>query len=349
VNFLEKTLGPASKGGVKFYALDNEPDLWSETHPRIHPQKTGYWELMNKSESAAYGILKADPSALVFGPASYGWSGFLNLQNAPDSAEANKSTDTFLDFYLDQMKYIEKRDGKRLLHVLDVHWYPEAQGGGKRITENDVTPASIEARLQAPRSLWDPTYVETSWIATSWQKPIRLISWLQEKIDKHYPGTQLAFTEYDYGAGDHVSGGLAQADALGIFGKNAVFMSNYWGDLKPYNKAALKLYRNYDGSRSHVGDTAISAATQNVIQTSIYAFTNSKTPGKLWVLVINKDQKETLTGKFQIGTGGTYKTYASYGFDALSPEIKALKKGGIGDNKFSYDLAPLSATLFVLQ
>jgi mannan endo-1,4-beta-mannosidase len=349
VNFLAKTLGPASKGGVKFYALDNEPDLWSETHPRIHPKKTGYWELMNKSESAAYGILKADPSALVFGPASYGWSGFLNLQNAPDSAEANKSMETFLDFYLDQMKYIEKRDGKRLLHVLDVHWYPEAQGGGKRITENDVTPASIEARLQAPRSLWDPTYVESSWIATSWQKPIRLVPWLQEKIDKHYPGTQMAFTEYDYGAGDHVSGGLAQADALGIFGKNAVFMSNYWGDLKPYNKAALKIYRNYDGLKGHVGDTAVSAATQNVIQTSIYAFTDTKAPGKLWVLVINKDQKETLNGKFQVGEMAAYKTYASYGFDALSPEIKALKKGGLDGNKFSYSLAPLSATLFVLQ
>lgn len=349
VNFLAKTLGTADKGGVKFYALDNEPDLWSETHPRIHPQKTAYWELMNKSETAAYGILKADPTAMIFGPVSYGWSGFLTLQNAPDSADTNQSLGTFLDFYLDQMRYIQERVGKRLLSVLDIHWYPEAQGGGKRITDNDISPASIEARVQAPRSLWDPTYVEDSWITQSLKGPIQLLPWLKEKIDKHYPGTQLAITEYDYGAGDHVSGGLAQADFLGILGKNEVFMSNYWGDLKPYNKAALKIFRNYDGQKGQVGDQAVSAATQNVIETSVYAFTSTKTPGKLWVLVLNKDQKEKIAGNFKVGGTTVYKNYTSYGFDAISPDIKPLKKGSLTGNQFSYNLAPLSATLFILS
>ena len=33
------------------------------------------------------------------------------------------------------------------------------------ITEKDVSPKTVAARLQAPRSLWDPTYTEKSWIA----------------------------------------------------------------------------------------------------------------------------------------------------------------------------------------
>lgn len=349
VNYLVQKLHSAAQGGVKFYALDNEPDIWSTTHPRIHPKKTSYWELMNKSESLAYGILKADPTAMIFGPVSYGWNGFLSLQDAPDSADANKSLGTFLDFYLDQMKYIESRDQKRLLHVLDVHWYPEAQGNNKRITDNDITPVSIEARVQAPRSLWDPSYVEKSWITDNSKAPIRLIPWLQEKITKHYPGTKLAITEYDYGAGDHISGGLAQADALGVFGKNDVFMSSYWGDLKPYNKAALKIYRNYDGKNSTFGDTAVSAAGEDNIQTSTYAATDSKHPGLLWVLVINKNQTNSINGKFKIQGQTTYKAYAAYGFNAKSPEIQSLSGGSLSQNEFDYSLAPLSATLFVCR
>ena len=54
--------------------------------------------------------------------------------------------------------------GKRLVDYLDVHWYPEATGGGIRITDNGTGAAEVAAREQAPRSLWDPSYVETSWI-----------------------------------------------------------------------------------------------------------------------------------------------------------------------------------------
>ncbi len=347
VNFITQKFHPASEGGVKFYDLDNEPSLWPSTHPRIHPAKTTYWELMNNSETLAYSILKVDPTAMIFGPASYGWNAFTTLQDAPDSADTNKSMGSFLDFYLDQMRYIEKRDHKRLLHVLDLHWYPEAQGGGKRITQNDISPASIDARLQAPRSLWDPSYLEQSWITSSLQKPIQLIPWVQAKINQRYPGTKLSFTEYDYGAGDHVSGGLAQADVLGIFGKNGVFLSCYWGDFKPYNQAALKIYRNYDGKGTAFGDTSVSAAGEDVAQTSIYAATDSKRPGMLWILVINKNQKDSLSGKFKIQGKTVYKTYASYGFDSKSPAIQPLKKDNLNQNQFNYSLPPLSATLFV--
>jgi len=42
------------------------------------------------------------------------------------------------------------------MHALDVHWYPEAKGA-RRITERDTSPKTAAARLQAPRSLWDPS------------------------------------------------------------------------------------------------------------------------------------------------------------------------------------------------
>jgi mannan endo-1,4-beta-mannosidase len=349
VNFLTSRFKKAVEGGIKFYALDNEPALWPSTHPRIHPAKTGYWEMVNKTEDLAFNILKVDPSATILGPAAYGWQEFLTLQEAPESKELNATFGTFLDFYLGQMKILENRHHKRLLHVLDLHWYPEVQGSGKRITEGDISPESIEARLQAPRSLWDPGYVEKSWI-TEWStkgQSIHLITWVKEKIQKRYPGTKLAFTEYDYGAGDHVSGGLAQADVLGIFGKNGIFLASYWGNLKPYNKAALRLYRDYDGKGSTFGDIGVSSATEDVTQTSIYAATDAKKPGVLWLVVLNKNQKDSIQGKFKIQGRQIYNTYECFGFDSKSAEIKPLKKDNLNSNQFDYSLPPLSATLFV--
>ena len=352
VNFLVHHFKKADQGGVKFYSTDNEPSLWSSTHPRIHPQKLTYAEIVERTAGLARAILKVDPGATIFGPASYGWQEFLTLQEAPDSAENNKIYTTFLDYYLDS-------GGKRLLHVLDLHWYPEAQGGGdpktgagaKRITEGDNSPESIDARLQAPRSLWDPAYVEKSWITmySTQKKPIQLLPWVKQKIDQRYPGTKLSFTEYDYGSGDHISGGLAQADVLGIFGKYGVFMSNFWGDLKTYNKAAFKLYRNYDGKNSCFGDTAVSAGTEDVIQTSVYAAKDSVKPGLLWVVALNKNQKDTVKGVIKIQGKAAYKTWEAYGFDGHSPEVKPLQKGKIEKGRFDYSLAPLSAVIFACQ
>jgi len=350
VNFLAAKFHKSSQGGVKFFALDNEPSLWSETHPRIHPTPTTYGEILERDCQGSDAVQRVDPQALVFGPVLYGWQAYLTLQHAPDAVEKNSRSESFLDYYLTQMKAREKKSGKRMVHVLDLHWYPEARGKDIRITEGDLSPESVEARLQAPRSLWDPGYMEESWIARTWKKSIQLIPWLKEKIDKDYPGTKLAFTEYDYGAGEDVSGGLAQSDVLGIFGREGIFMSNYWGELKTYNKAAFQLYRNYDGKNSAFGGTSVSAATEDVVQTSIYASTDPLKPGWLWMVVLNKNPKDSLHGHFKIQGSKTYHHYLAYGFDGKSPEIRLLGEGDLKDkNEFDLDLPSLSARLFVCQ
>ncbi len=351
VNYLVQTFQPASKGGIKFYDLDNETALWYTKHPYLHPKQLTYPEILGKTIQLSHAILKVDPSAMIFGPVAYGWQEFVSLQESPDFKEMNATYGSYLDYYLAKLQEQEKKDGQRLLHVLDLHWYPEAQGGNIRVTEGDHSPDSIDARVQAPRSLWDSTYIEKSWI-TQWSthnQPIRLIPWVQEKIAKNYPGTKLSFSEYDYGAGDHISGGIAQADVLGIFGKYGVYMSNYWGDLNPYNQAAFKLYRNYDGKNATFGGTSVSAEAGDVSLASIYAATDAAQPGTLWLVVLNKSQKARLKGQFKLEGKRSYKSYVSYGFDGKSADIQKLKEGTIDGDHFSYSLAPLSATLFVCK
>ncbi|HET9869675.1 MAG TPA: glycoside hydrolase family 44 protein [bacterium] len=349
VNFLKSRFGPAGQGGPVFYDLDNEPALWPSTHPRLHPAKPTYREMVERTQALASAVLDVDPSAVLFGGVMYGWQEMRTLQDAPDSAPFDQTYGTYTDYYLAQMREAEKRTGRRLVQVLDLHWYPEAQGAGKRITQGDTSPDSVEARLQAPRSLWDPGYVEKSWITrdSTQGAPIALIPWLQAKIDRWYPGTKLAFSEYDYGAGDHVSGGLAQADVLGIFGKYGVFEASYWGDLKAYNRAAFDLYRDYDGHDSTFGGEAVSAGTENVVETSVYAAVDPASPGRLWIVALNKDPQRTLHGVFEVRGQTPYARYQAYGFNARSPAVKPVRSGSLDQGRFDLDLPPLSATIFV--
>jgi mannan endo-1,4-beta-mannosidase len=350
VSYLVNSFGTADKGGVKFFALDNETAIWPSTHPRIHPKPVRYDEIMNLTEEYATMITRLDPAAQVVGPASYGWQEFLTLQNAPDSGEWNAKLGTFLDYYLDSLARLSKNNGRRLLHVLDLHFYPEAQGDGKRITEGLTTPGAVDARLQAPRSLWDDTYVEDSWITkhSTQGKPIRLIPWAKEIIAKRYPGTQLGFSEYDYGAGNHVSGGLALADVLGIYGREGVYLACLWSDWKPYLGSAFMLYRNYDGKGSTFGDTAVGVANPDPVGLSVYASTDTKRPGKLWVVAINKNQKDSAPLSLNLD-GGAYAKWASYGFGADTSDVKPLGEGKVVKGVLAKRLLPLSATLFVVE
>jgi mannan endo-1,4-beta-mannosidase len=280
----------------------------------------------------------------------YGWGEFLNLTDAPDAAENNKKYDRYLDFFLAEAKRLEAKHGKRLVHALDVHWYPENRGS-KRITEKDVSPKTVAARLQAPRSLWDPEFIEKTWIGDSLGKPIRLIPWLLERIAERYPGTKLTMTEYNFGAGEHISGGLAQIDVLGIFGREGLYMANYWGDgagntvLPPYTQAAYRLYRNYDGKNGRFGDTAVAATTDNA-KASIYAAVDAKKA--LTMIVINKELHTAFAGKIHVA-GADCKSADVFVLSGAEPTIRPMPAVAVKDDQLEYRLPPLTATLFVCR
>ena len=288
--WLERTFPEARSDPRRtiFYALDNEPDLWSSTHARIHPQKASYEEVVRLGIEYAAAIKAVAPKALVFGPVNYGWQGYVKLQDAPDAQGRD-----FLDFYLQQMRLAQQKARQRLLDVLDVHWYPEAQGGEVRICEDDARPEVAAARVQAPRSLWDANYTEKSWI-TQWSTrgPIRLLSRLREKIEKNYPGTRLAITEYYYGGGADISGALAQADVLGIFGREGVFAAALWHTGRTDDRfiyAAFAMYRDYDGKGGNFGETGLAARSSDVERTSVYASLN--TQHRMVLVAINKSDR----------------------------------------------------------
>ncbi len=307
VSHLVATHGAASAGGVQFYALDNEPELWSETHRDVHPAPQTYDELIGRSFGYGAAIKAADPAAQIFGYASFGWSGYWYSQYDLVVAAQNGYT-YFPDYvthgnqyqvawYLQQMRQYEQTNGVRLLDYLDLHFYPQ---NGAALTA--AGNAALQAlRLRSTRTLWDPTYRDESWIGGDDQpadwRTVRLIPRVRDWVNTHYTGTQLAITEYNWGGLEHINGALAQADVLGVFGREGLDFAALWNypdanlgydnfETLP-GAYAFRIYRNYDGNGGKFGNVRVSAASADQSQLAIYAAQRSS-DSALTLVVINK-------------------------------------------------------------
>jgi sugar lactone lactonase YvrE len=284
--------GGAANGGVRFYGMDNEPELWNTTHADVHPQGYSYDELAEKTIDYAAAIKAVDPAAQVLGPEFGGWWGYFT--SALDTANGN-SADRLAHgdvevtaWYLQQLAAYEQANGVRLLDYLSLHFYPQADNVFLAPQLND--PATQQRRLRSVRALWDPTYVDESWIKDTADGPsVQLIPRMRQWIDANYPGTKLAISEYNWGGLDHINGALAQADILGVFGREGVDLAAMWDPpaLSQPAAYAFRIYRNYDGLGARFGDVSVAATSSDQGKLSVYAAQRSS-DGWLTLVIVNK-------------------------------------------------------------
>ena len=346
VAWLEKKFPKAREDARRtiFYALDNEPDIWSHTHARIHPEKVRFDELARVNVEYASMVKRVAPKALVFGFVSYGWHGFTTLQDAPD-----RNGRDFTDFYLQEMSAAEKKAGRRLVDVLDIHWYPESRAANVRTMEDNSSPEVAKARIDSPRSLWDPAYKEPSWIANAAGGAVRLLPRMREKIEKHYPGTKLAITEYYFGGGDHISGALAQADVLGLFGREGVFAATLWhmGRTKDtFIHAGFAMFRNFDGAGGAFGDTGLAVSGGDPARASLYASVDDKKRGVL--IALNKTDGP-LPLKVELKDLPSFKSAQVYRLTSSEPKPTGQPELKLSGSTLELELPPLSISTLVLK
>jgi hypothetical protein len=360
VSFLVKKFGRADQGGVPYYSLDNEPALWGGTHVRIRPAPLTFKELFDKSEALAKAVKAVDPSAKIMGSESFGamemWGCYSGTSNSipacSDWSTYKAKYDWAVAAFLGEMKARSTAAGVKLIDVLAIHWYPEDMGDA-RINSGSVsnggTAKDIQARLQAPRSLWDTAYLENSWIpsAMTGNKPVYILKRTKRSIDTAWPGMRLALTEYSYGGENHWSGALAQADALGVFGKLDLEAANLHTTFTGYLATAFRLYRNFDGKGNGFGDTHLAVDNPDSTVLSTYASLDSKNPKLLHVIAINKSASaQTVTIAL---SGKEWKSAVAYGFSTDSVITKLADPAGVTAAGFDYSLPATSATHFVVS
>lgn len=346
---LKTRWGAAAGGGVRYYLLDNEPSIWQGTHRDVHPVGPKMQEIRDRSFEYAAMIKSVDTGATVLGPEEWGWSGYLysgfdqqyaaahNYTSFPDH-DANGGMD-FLPWYLDQMRQKGAQLGRRLLDVCTVHYYPQGGEFG-----DDVSPAMQLTRNRSTRSLWDPAYKDPTWI----QAIVRLVPRLREWVAQYYPGTKIGLTEYNWGAEGHINGATAQADILGILGREGIDLATRWTTPKAgtpvYN--AIKMYRNYDGRKSSFGDLSVSAVGGNPDHVAVFAALRSK-DSALTLMAINKDLTATNKLELSLANFAAKGVAEVWRLDSANA-IKRLPDSSFTGPKWTNSLPPQSISLLVL-
>jgi hypothetical protein len=363
VQTVVKLFGPASRGGVAFYTLDNEPGLWMETHRDAVAKGVSAEQLAELDIDYARVVKSVDPSAKVIGFGAWGVKelagsnedylppgpdGYKHEKDGPGAANVYRERkkhggSSQLEYLLKRFKEAERQTGKRLVDAVDIHWYPELYGkdskGDTHRTMDDLPYDEAFAKLQwdAVREWYDREFKLTpelgSWTggtnAEYLYTPFHpVIPALKRIVEESYPGTKLAIDEYDTGSPEHYHGALLRAAVLGIFMQEDLYMAQNWHqtDEQKFTYWAQKLYGNYDGKGGHVGGKYVPAQSSQPDLLSYGALDGNR----FTVVLVNKNPTRAIQTTVDLPTPTSgYRTYTlaeTLGLRLLEQEGQAAGK-----------------------
>jgi hypothetical protein len=342
VAHLVATFGKAARGGVRYYGTDNEVSIAHGTHADIQP--AGMHADIFRDKVLAYSAMvkAADRKALVVGPEE--WGPLALLYSGYDQQTGGKTDHDGLQAGMDYIPWLLKEWKKtgRPVDVFSTHYYPQ-----RGEFSDDVSPAMQAMRNRSTRELWDPAYQSESWLGDVFGV-VKFIPRLKQALAKHYyKDTPIALTEYNWGAENHINGATAQADLLGIFGREGVSIATRWEtparDTPTFK--AMQLYRNYDGQNSGFGDTSLPAKVPDPDVLAAFAARRSSDDA-LTVMLINKVPEENEVRLDLSGAkAGKVRLYQL----TAENRIRKLPVESYDGGKFAITVPPQSITLCVLS
>ncbi|HEY2826503.1 MAG TPA: dockerin type I domain-containing protein, partial [Pirellulales bacterium] len=132
-------------------------------------------------------------------------------------------------------------------------------------------------------------------------------------------------SEYEYGGGQNISGGVAEADVLGVFGQRGVYAAAWWDDgathlnaqnqtveYDPFVTSAFNMYLNYDGHGSKFGNTTIGASVSDAAKASVYASQDASNPNRVVIVLINKNVSSSQTATINLANIGQLSLADAY-------------------------------------
>jgi hypothetical protein len=332
VQHLVGRFGNARAGGVKFYQMDNEPFGWANTHRDVQPAQPSYDFIVQQTQAYAAVVKKADRTAAILGPSDFGWPAYVG--NGPEITEHGGLWNA--PWYLQQMAQYEAAHGVRLIDYFDEHYYPSFNG----------TPTDA-LLLQSTRSLWDPTYTDPSWIG-QYYGAIQLIPRMQAWVKQYDPGLKVAISEYSWGDTGTIVGALAQADVLGIFGRQGLDFATMWNVPTPTQPVAFSflLYRNYDGAGHGFGTLSVQSVSADQDEVSAYAALRSD--HALTIVLINKTTGD-LTVPVTLAHPAPTGSAAVYSYSGANPgAIQAVAPVAFKRGRSSVTVPAMSMNILVV-
>ena len=211
-----------------------------------------------------------------------------------------------------------------------------------RVFSGDASPDTQALRNRSTRLLWDPRYVSPQSVAGN----RALIPQLKSRLSAYPPGTKAGITSYDWGADSAIGGATAQADVLGIFGREGLGIATRTApDAATPTFKAMQMYRNYDGHNSAFGSISVSDTAPDPDTLSSFAAVR-RSDGALTVMVINKSSEGPTPVSLSVShfAGATAQVWQLTRANTITHLPSAALRGG----SVSATLPAQSITLFVV-
>lgn len=333
--------------GIRYWSMDNEPEIWSGTHDDVMPKQISPQEFMQRYIAVAKKARALFPEIKLAGPVTanewqwYNWDG-------KTIAEDGK-TYSWLEYFIKTIAAEQQKSGLKLLDVLDIHFYPATK--------------KTEDAVQLHRVFFDRNYnfPEANGVKTingGYDNSItkeyifgRCNDWLTQYMGAGH-GVTLGLTET--GIDDSIPPSVTAvwyASMIGEFMKNGVEIFTPW-TWKTGMWETLHLMSRYNQTHSVKGISA------NEPLVSVYPSVNAS-KDSLTVVLVNRSPGQSQTVRVGLShffpVRGAAAVYTLSQLPAQetfrSHTQNALKKSEVevAGNAFSISLPAMSVTSIVLR
>jgi hypothetical protein len=339
------TLG-LDKTKLKYWNMDNEPEIWNGTHDDVMPTQLSAEDFMQRYFEVAKKARAKYPDIKLVGPVTanewqwYNWSGGIN------SGGKNYS---WLEYFIKRIGEEQAASGVRLLDVLDLHFYPGSTNA------SDV--------VQYHRVFFDQNYVypeangvknvNGSWDNSQTKEYIfeRCKTWLTQYIGTNH-GVTFGITEAGISNINANTSAVWYAGMLGEFMKHPemeIFTPWTW---QVGMWETLHLFSRYNK------DNFVQATSSDEVNVSAYPTINA-TNDSLTVILVNRST--SVTKSVTVNFNGFTLAQESFQVRKLaslpssetfnSHTSNALQKSTVNQNAnaINISLSPMSITMLQLK
>jgi Glycoside hydrolase family 44/Secretion system C-terminal sorting domain len=344
-NWFSKNGLDLNKDKIKYWNMDNEPEIWNGTHDDIMPKLLAGNDYIIKYVEVARAARAKYPNIKLVGPVTANEWQWYNWDNNAITFEGKNYCN--LEFFIKRIADEQKKSGTRLLDVLDIHFYPATK--------------KQEDMVQLHRVFFDRNYtypdangvkrVSGNWDATQNKEYIfgRINDWLNQYFGANH-GITLGLTEIGVEYLDASTTSVWYASMMGEFMKNNVEIFTPW-TWQNGMWETLHLFTRYNKANSVKGESS------NELLVSAYPTINN-TKDSMSVVLVNRSPSVTQSTTVEIDnfiiSGQDAKTFTlkslpnSETFISRTQNALAEGKMSISSNKISITLAPMSVTTVVL-
>lgn len=333
---------------IKYWSMDNEPDIWNSTHDDIMPTQPTAEAFMQLYFSVAKKARAKFPAIKLTGPvpaSEWQWYAWNNSK----ILALNGQNYTWLEFFIKRISEEQASTGIRLLDMIDIHSYP-----------NESNSSDI---VQLHRLYFDTTYnypgangVKTI-AASGWDNTItkefvfeRCNRWLNQYLGTNH-GVTLGVTEYGFTHNNANVSSVSYASVLGTFADNNVELFSPWY----WNIGQWETMHLFSRYAKTIRVKSVSSEELNV---SAYSSVNA-TNDSVTVIMVNRHLSASKIVSFTINNfnipNGVYsfkqlnslpstETFISHTNNALTSNTVSIVA-----NTFTINLPSLSTSAFILK